>query len=75
MIRKEPLVAAAVLALALLAGCGGGSGDGADVESGAPATELPTSIPLGTGQPVDVQGEVIIFRNTLEADAVPAESE
>jgi len=61
-----------VAAMAILAGCGGGSGDRADVNdsSGTGVGGLPTSIPLGTSDPVGVEGEVIIYRNTLEADAV-----
>jgi len=62
-----------VAAAAILAGCGGSGGVSDSVESsGSGATELPTSIPLGTDQPVDVEGEVIIYRNTIEADAVAA---
>ena len=61
-------VVAGVAAAAILAGCGGSGGESdADQSPGSGVPELPTSIPLGTA-PVD--GEVIIYRNTLEADAV-----
>jgi Tol biopolymer transport system component len=60
-----------VAAAAILAGCGG-SGGGSDTDQSprSTATELPTSIPIGTSKPVELEGEVIIYRNTLEADAV-----
>jgi dipeptidyl aminopeptidase/acylaminoacyl peptidase len=74
--RRVPIFACAALlaVVALLAvACSGGSedtGEGTPSPGSRNATGLPTSVPLPSDQSPPVAGEFIVYRNTLQADAV-----